>query len=111
MNKPRTLAKRNAAKNLPARRLRTASMIVATDTMMHTVTLKSDGERNRTAAARVAVAMNVITRVIIDAFGSVRSLNKERRAEVNDARICASRSLNREGAMCCMRRIFEVKYT
>jgi len=77
--------------------------------MTHRPTLKSDGERNKTAAAKVAIATNAIRRPKMCAFDWGRVLDKGRRAKVNDARICASRSLNREGAGYFVRRIFEVK--
>src|SRR5579863_252002 len=62
---PRTPRKSSVHTNLPVKKVRTTIATAATDTMMLTPILKSDGERYKTAAAKVNVAISVMTRVMI----------------------------------------------
>ena len=63
VNKPRTDKNRSAHAGLPLSRIRTASVIVAADTMMPTRILYSNGERNSTATASVRMASSAMNRV------------------------------------------------
>lgn len=77
--------------------VRTARVIVASETMMQTTILYSAGERNSTAKARVRVASNAATRVKLHAFELFR--NQPQHRAIGSAQIAgtgdASRSLNR----------------
>jgi hypothetical protein len=70
--KPTTAKNRRAHAGLLPTTVRTASMIVAIDTMMHTMPLYSDGERNSTTTVSVTVASSVMKRVKIHFLGSCR---------------------------------------
>jgi len=73
VNMPRTPRKSTVHGRLRVKRLRTASAVAATDTMMQTPILRSEGKRNNTAAASVTVAISVMRRVKTHAFDCVRS--------------------------------------
>lgn len=96
--------------NLPVRAAPMPIVAAATDTMMQTSIRWSSESRNNIDAARATAAHSAMTRVKIHAFDcGCRPRGKVAGQQVNTAPTCASRSLNREGAKCFVRRVFEVK--
>src|SRR5579863_453375 len=65
VNTPRTPRNSRVHTNLPVKKLRTPIAAAATDTMMLNSILKSEGERYKMAAAKVNVAISVMTYVMM----------------------------------------------
>jgi len=101
VNMSRAPMKSSVHMNLPVKRLRTTTVAAANVTIIHTPTLKSDGERSKTVAAKGIVAISVMRRLKTHAFDCNRNRSWSRLATRSKryANI-ASRSLNREGAGC-----------